>query len=98
MSITTSNWKNKVGTGNRACRCGSWKQHWINFSGQSWPNSCSVKGCNNSPTLEGHVINVNVSGEKIIPMCDSCNQFSGPFDLKSGTTFVSANQSEACGK
>lgn len=42
MSITCNGWKNKVGTQDRECKCGSWKQHWINFSGKKWPEKCSV--------------------------------------------------------
>ncbi|NLJ73349.1 MAG: hypothetical protein GX333_10090 [Syntrophomonadaceae bacterium] len=36
MSLPIGGWKNKAGTGTRSCKCGSWKQHWINAS--------SVKG------------------------------------------------------
>ena len=28
-SMVYSGWKNKVGTADRACKCGSWKNHWI---------------------------------------------------------------------
>jgi hypothetical protein len=95
MSIPTTE-SNKGGTGDRACACGSWKQHWINFSGKTWPGSCSVESCANKPTLGGHVINPRVTGEKIVPLCDSCNKRSGTFSLKDGTTVVSANKSQTC--
>lgn len=42
MSLPTAGWKNKAGTGNRLCKCGSWTQHWLNFSDESWPKKCSV--------------------------------------------------------
>ncbi len=93
-----SGWKNKAGTGTRSCACGSWKNHWIKFSGKTWPAKCSVSGCSNEPTLGAHVYNSNVNGEKIVPMCDSCNKLSGEFSLRDGTILVSANQSETCGK
>lgn len=96
--ITCKNWKNKKGTGVRTCTCGTWKQHWINFSGKPWPVSCSVSGCTNKPTLGAHVINSEVSGEKIVPMCASCNNITEYFDLKGGITLVSANKSETCEK
>jgi len=96
MGITASGWKNKKGTADRACSCGTWKQHWLNFSKKSWPSACSVQSCSNSPTLGGHVINSEVTGEKIIPMCDSCNGLSGSFNLDGGVTLVSANKSETC--
>lgn len=64
-SMIYSGWKNKVGTADRACKCGSWKNHWIKFSGKEWPAKCSVVGCNNSATVGAHVYNKNVSGEKL---------------------------------
>ena len=91
-------WKNKSGTGERSCSCGSWKQHWLNFSGESWPPRCSVVGCSNTPTLGAHVFNTDVDGEKIVPMCDSCNKKTVPFDLKDGVILVNANKSETCKK
>ena len=96
MGLPTSGWKNKKGTGVRNCKCGSWKNHWINFSGKEWPEECSVYNCFEKPTLGGHIINSGVSGEKIVPMCDSCNKLSEEFNLKSGITVVSANTSETC--
>lgn len=98
MSITAKNWKNKKGTSNRSCKCGSWKHHWINISGKSWPSKCSVKECNNSTTLGAHVINSDVSGERIVPACESCNKLEGEFDLKVGITLVFANKLKTCAK
>lgn len=90
-------WKNKIGTADRACSCGSWKNHWIKFSKSDWPKSCVVLFCSNNPTVGAHVINVGVIGEKIIPMCDSCNKLQETFYLKSDVIKVSANQSITCG-
>lgn len=98
MGITCHGWKNKVGTQDRECKCGSWKQHWINNSHEKWPEKCSVAGCNNPATLGAHVYNHNVSGEKIIPACERCNKRTGEFSLKAGTIVVSANKQETCGK
>lgn len=96
--VTGYNWKNKNGTAIRACSCGTWKQHWLNFSEEEWPDSCSVSGCTNKPTLGAHVINSKVSGERIVPMCDSCNRRTDYFDLKGNVTLVSANKSNTCEK
>lgn len=96
MNVTAYGWKNKKGTGGRSCNCGSWKNHWINNTDKSWPSTCSIAGCNNSATLGAHVINSNISGEKIIPSCDSCNKLDGEFNLKGGITLVSANKQETC--
>lgn len=98
MSITAVGWSNKGGTGGRSCNCGSWKKHWLNSTKVSWPSSCSVSGCSNSPTLGGHIINSNVTGEKIVPMCDSCNKLITSFNLKGGVTLVSANKADTCDK
>ncbi|KUO52321.1 MAG: hypothetical protein APF76_04615 [Desulfitibacter sp. BRH_c19] len=96
MKVTASGWKNRGGTGSRSCNCGTWKQHWINCLGKSWPNECSISGCTNKATLGAHIINSEVSGEKIVPACDSCNKLSGEFTLKGGVTLVSANKKETC--
>ena len=98
MSITAVGWKNKGGTGARACKCGSWAQHWVNYSNRSWPATCSVEGCTNKSTLGAHIINPNVIGEKIVPMCDSCNKLTDNFNLKGGIVLPSANILETCGK
>ncbi len=94
--MVTSGWKNKGGTGNRSCKCGSWKQHWINYTGKSWPKECSVKGCTSDATLGAHIYNPNVSGEKIVPACDPCNKLTGEFTLKDGVTLVPANKQDTC--
>ena len=99
--VTTSksyNWKNKKGTSERSCVCGSWKNHWINFAKKDWPQYCSVQGCNNAPVLGAHVINAKVEGERIVPMCDSCNKLQGTFNLKGGVPVVKANTQETCEK
>ena len=98
MSLPNSGWKNKVGTGARTCKCGSWKQHWINFSDKPWPSECSVKGCSNKPTLGAHVINKDVEGERIVPMCDSCNKLTESFALKGSVICPPANTSITCDK
>ena len=97
MGITAYGWKNKGGTGNRKCACGSWKNHWKNNSGKLWPSICSVVGCNSPATLGAHIINSAVRGERIVPACSSCNQLRNEFNLKDGVTLVSANKQETCG-
>jgi hypothetical protein len=96
MGVTANNWKNKKGTSDRSCNCGTWKQHWINKSGKSWPNECSISGCYNLPTLGAHIIHSEVEGEKIVPACDSCNKLGYEFNLKGGITLVSANKTTTC--
>lgn len=96
MGITAEGWKNKNGTSNRSCSCGSWKDHWLTCTGLSWPTTCSLKGCSSSATLGAHVINASVVGEHIIPACSSCNKLTGEFNLKGGIRLASANKSETC--
>ncbi|KJG16851.1 hypothetical protein [Photobacterium angustum] len=92
MTVSSVGWGNKNGTAIRACSCGSWKQHWINHTGKSWPSECSVSGCYSSPVLGAHVYHPNVKGERIVPMCDSCNKVSNKFNLKDNTMIPSANK------
>ena len=96
MSVTAIGWSNKKGTAERACVCGTWKQHWINQTKKSWPACCPVQGCTNTPILGAHIINPNVSGERIVPMCNSCNGLGSAFNLNN-VTLVSANVSKTCG-
>jgi len=92
MSISCDNWGNKNGTSNRNCLCGSWKQHWLNHTKKTWPNSCSVSGCITQPVLGAHVYHADVTGERIVPMCDSCNKKIGKFSLKGGISIPLANK------
>lgn len=90
-------WKNKNGTDERECKCGSWKQHWINSSGKKWPEKCSISGCSNNAELGAHIINTSISREEyIVPACESCNHLTDEFDLKADTEFVSANKQKTC--
>lgn len=98
MSIPTTGWSNKQGTSDRDCACGSWAQHWVNFAGKPWPSQCSVEGCYQKATVGGHVINTSVTGERIVPLCDSCNKRGGTFALKGGISVPSANKAETCEK
>lgn len=98
MSIPATNWKNKAGTANRSCSCSTWKNHWMRCTKKSWPAKCSVQSCNNTATLGGHVFHPQVTGERIVPMCDSCNKLSGEFTLKGETSVPSANKAITCEK
>lgn len=92
MSLRNYGWKNKNGTSERTCKCGSWKDHWIKNSKESWPLTCSAADCNNYAEVGAHVINSNEPGEWIIPLCRVCNKSIGEFSIKNGVTLVSANK------
>ena len=98
MGLPNNGWANKKGTASRDCNCGSWKQHWINFTKDEWPSTCSVFGCNSSAELGAHVYHPDVEGERIAPMCDSCNKKTDIINLKGSTKLPKANISQTCGK
>jgi len=93
-------WKNKGGTGDRSCPCGSWKVHWLIYSdAEAWPTQCANKACDKPPTLGGHVYNggsLLSREEYIVPLCDSCNKLTSTFTIRAGTYCASANKSETC--
>lgn len=91
MSLSASGWANKVGTTIRNhCSHGSWKQHWINTTGKNWPTTCSVSGCYNTADVGGHVYHGSYEGERIAPICSSCNKQVGKFSFKDGTSLPKA--------
>jgi hypothetical protein len=99
MGLPASGWKNKGGTASRsACKCGSWKDHWINYSGQEWPNNCSVDGCQEKAEVGAHIWNPGVKGEYVAPSCTSCNAAGTDtdFTLRTGIYLVAANRSVTC--
>ncbi len=90
--MVTGNWENATDTSNDTCSCDSWMQHWINATnGHFWPSLCSVLYCNEEPDVGAHVINPDIDGERIIPMCYSCNQKSGSFTIKDNTEYPRAD-------
>ena len=92
MALESTGWKNKNGTGDRSCKCGSWKNHWMMVSSKLWPRKCQVRGCSNGATLGAHVYNSEPCGEWIIPMCESCNKRTDEFAVEYSTDFVRANE------
>ena len=99
MSLPLEGWKNVKGTSDRRCSCGSWKKHWLKFSGKNWYPVCSELFCSNDAEVGAHVFNPKVSKEEyIIPMCKDCNSIEGEFSIKPGIVLVNANVSETCGR
>lgn len=94
--MIAENWKNKNGTGDRECKCRTWKNHWMNFTKLDWPSKCSVSGCNNPPTLGAHIYNESETGEWIAPFCDSCNKLREKFDLVGNLVLAPANKNKTC--
>lgn len=97
MSLPIAGWKNKGGTSMRSCKCGSWKDHWINGSGKSWPTNYYVAACKGAAEVGAHIYNPAADGEWIAPFCTTCNNdTSGVFTLEGGVTLVPANQTKTC--
>ena len=98
--LPCAGWKNANGTSARNCRCGSWKNHWLNYSGTSlWPRTCSVAGCYNQAILGAHIFNPSISNKiYIVPMCDSCNKTRYALTLKGGIKLALSNKQETCEK
>ena len=74
MKITNIN-----GTSDTNCKCGSWLNHWINYSRQNLPTYCPVLGCSEKPELGAHVQKANSYDRKwyIIPLCKTHNRAKG---------------------
>ena len=90
MNNITNLWKNKPGTGDEKCNCESWKNHWIKFSGKSWPIKCSRTTCISIPELGAHLQNQNeIDLVRIVPMCDACNKKVDNFNLDFDVELVS---------
>lgn len=86
------------GTADNKCSCGSWKQHWINYSGTSWPHYCCVRGCMHRAEVGAHVQKANGSNRwYIAPFCSSHNNKTYSLEISDATKLVSANRSETCG-
>ena len=96
MRVTNIN-----GTSQNDCTCGSWLQHWLNFSHQPLPRYCSELGCLQRPTEGAHVqIDWATDNEwYIVPLCAVHNALRGhTIELFSSATLVPANVDETCGK
>lgn len=91
MSVTPRNWKITNGIAVNNSTNVSWKQHWINSTGRSWPDRCSVSSCLNEPTIGAHIINEDVNGLKIVPMCPSCYEHPTVFNLGFGISLANAD-------
>jgi hypothetical protein len=92
--------RNINGTSQNICKCGSWLNHWENFSGQALPTLCPEARCTQKPEVGAHVQKDSSvdSSWYIVPFCKTHNGETGRsldlVDIK----LVSANVSGTCGK
>jgi hypothetical protein len=91
--------KNINGTSQTTCVCGSWLQHWKNFSKQS-VTYCPASGCLNTDLVGAHVQRASGSDDKwyIFPLCKAHNVSSGELEVSDAYKLVSANKKETCEK
>lgn len=93
MRITNIN-----GTSDNTCSCGSWLDHWKNFSHQSVPTHCPEKSCIKKPEVGAHVQKSGYSNWYIVPLCVDHNRQTGSsMEISDSIALVSANVSETCG-
>jgi len=92
--------KNINGTSQKTCKCGSWLDHWKNFSGQSLPTYCPAVGCLEKAEVGAHVQKDSPTDSSwyIVPLCKKHNAETGKsLDIGDWVKLVSANVSETCG-
>ena len=85
-------WRNADGTSKDInTTYGSWKNYYLEETGEPWPKTCRHRECN-EPAEDGcHVYNATRFGTKklfIVPLCKACNHINGPFSLKAGTVLA----------
>ena len=93
--------KNINGTSDKACTCGSWLDHWKNFSGQSVPIYCPEVECPRKPEVGAHVQKDNGIDSRwyIVPLCETHNALTGKsLNISENIKLASANVSLTCGK
>lgn len=87
------------GTRENTCKCGSWLDHWKNYSRQSLPSYCPEAECREKPEVGAHV-QKNGSTDKswyIVPLCKTHNGETGKSLEVGSVELVSANVNETCG-
>jgi len=89
--------KNVNGTSYRSCNCGSWIDHWRNFSNQT-ATICRAKGCSNKQIVGAHVKKSYSTDNKeyIVPFCNYHNHQTGNIELVEGTVLTPANKNLTC--
>ncbi len=93
--------RNINGTSQSTCKCGSWLQHWKNYSGDQIGSYCRETSCTKKPELGAHVQKDDSSDNSwyIVPLCTEHNNMRGQtIELMAGTKLASANKKETCEK
>ncbi len=88
------------GTSDNTCKCGSWLEHWKNYSGQNLPTFCPESACIEMPEVWAHVQKDNSSDQSwyIIPLCKKHNGETGnSLEVNGSVALASANTGKTCG-
>ena len=88
------------GTSQKICKCGSWLNHWINYSGQPVPSYCPEKSCTEKELVGAHVQQESSDDNNwyIYPLCKKHNEATGQsLDVADTYKLVPANVSQNCG-
>ena len=89
------------GTSDNICKCGSWLDHWKNYSEQTLPIFCPETKCFQKPEVGAHVQKDSTTDTSwyIIPLCKTHNGQTGKsLQVSDLIKLVSANVSNTCGR
>lgn len=91
--------KNINGTTDNTCRCGTWIDHWKNYSSQALSKYCSEEQCPEKPEVGAHVQKDNSSDSSwyIVPLCKKHNGETNKSIDIGNVELVDANVSQTCG-
>ncbi len=92
--------RNINGTSEASCKCGSWLQHWLNFSHRPLPRYCSEVNCVQRPTVGAHVQVEWALDDRwyIVPLCAGHNAMKGgSIELVPSTVLVRSSGKDTCG-
>lgn len=95
------NVRNVNGIGGYSCKCGSWLDHWRNFSEQPVPKYCPELGCLEKPEIGAHVQKDSTidAGWYIIPLCKDHYGLNGKtLKIDDSMALVPANICVICNK
>lgn len=91
--------RNIEGTSENVCKCGSWLDHWKNFSRQSLSAYCAERSCTKMPEVGAHVQkDTSDNSWYIVPLCKDHNRKTASLEIVDSVALVPANVSITCGR
>lgn len=88
------------GTNDSSCRCASWLEHWVNYSGRPLPSICPELNCIQNPETGAHVQKDSATDKNwyIIPLCKKHSGDIGKSLNIIDIPLVPAKVDSTCGK